>query len=116
MTFGSRNITNKDHFKLYILFKDTIVFENELQKRELDYLCDPMETMANNLKRYYVLEKDKGIINSIIIKHGIVASTETINMTDYSDAKQANKLFLVVGVIAILLFAIVASIYSVIDK
>jgi len=102
------DINFQDHFKLYVLFKDIIVFEHELQLKHVSFHVDPGEAFLKNERRYFLLEKDQFTINEIIKKKGIVASTETITMTDYTDVRKVNTLLLYIVVVVVVLLIVTA--------
>lgn len=97
------DIKHRDHFKLTIALKDKIIFEAELHNNDIQFHLD------NNplaLTRYFLLEEDRNRIDDILKQTGIIASTDTIRLTDYSDAKKVYKIYLYVAVMVVMLFVI----------
>ena len=92
----------KNHLKIYVLLKDKIIFEMELEKQNIEYYCDieKQPTLENGI-RYFVLEEDRIKIDEIFIKHGIIANTETIKISDYRDGKKIMSVYLKFLAIAI---------------
>jgi hypothetical protein len=97
------DIKHRDHFKLTIALKDKIVFETELQKNGISFHIDDNPLAPT---RYFLLDKDRNRIDGILKENGIIASTDTIAMTDYSDAKKVYKIYLYVAAVVVLLFVI----------
>ena len=97
------DIKHRDHFKLTIALKDKIIFEAELHNNDIQFHLD------NNplaLTRYFLLDGDRNRIEHILKQAGIVASTDTIAITDYSEAKKVYKIYLYVAAFVVLLFVI----------
>ena len=92
------------HFRLNIPFKDKILFEAEMYKRNIPFHADD-NPMA--LTRYFLLDADSERIDAVIKDIGIIAGNDTISTTDYGDAKKANRIYLYVAIVVIILFLIV---------
>lgn len=91
------SIKQQEHFKLYVLLKDKIIFENELEKNGIKFYQDSKEQpYIDKGIRYFLSDKDRRKIDRILIENGIVASTETIPGYDYNDQSKAIKTFLLV--------------------
>lgn len=101
------DIKLSNHFKLIIGIKDKIVFEAELNKNGIPFHLDDNPLIQT---RYFLLDEDRKRIDDIIKVTGIIASTDTIPMTDYADAKKVYKIYLYVAVVVIILFAIASMI------
>ncbi|WP_284652401.1 hypothetical protein [Flavobacterium terrisoli] len=92
----------KSHFKIYVLPKDKITFENEMEKQNVEYYCDvENQPMFENGIRYFILDADRIKLDKIFTENGIIAHTETIPTADYRDEKKAMKLYLKVGGIVV---------------
>lgn len=91
-------IKYENHFKLYVLQKDQIFFENELFKKGIVFYTD-IENQPSIVGgiRYFLLDSDSEKIDKIIIENGIIASTETITNFDYRDGQKAYKMYLIVA-------------------
>lgn len=103
------SVKYQNHFKLYVLFKDYIFFESLLQKNEIDYYAKIKEnSFVDGGLRYFLLDKDRQIIDELLKENAIVASTETISVSDYRETKKIVKFEIVVYivVIALVIFAI----------
>jgi len=100
-------IKYQEHFKLLILFKDKIVFESELINHGIIFYTEENQPVISDGIRYFLLDKDRFEINEILNKSGIIASTETISMSDYRDIKKAYKLYLIFSILfAIIIFVL----------
>ncbi len=100
------SIKLKDHFKLYILLKDKIVFESELLNNQIPFYCDLNEQpMIDEGIRYFLLNSDRPKVDQIITDNEIIASTETIYLYDYRDKIKETKLYLyaILAVVIIML-------------
>jgi len=95
------SVKNQNHFKLEIAFKDKILFESELYKNGIQYHLE-----KNNYTRYFLLDEDRNVIDDILKATGIIASTDTIRITDYSDLIKVNKVYLFIALVVIILFGI----------
>lgn len=94
------DIKLKEHYKLYVLLKDQIIFENELKKRGIRYYSNINEQSSiDGGLRYFFLDIDMQRIDQLLIETGIVATTESLMITDFSFQKNISKmLILVIGV------------------
>lgn len=95
------SVKYQNHFKLEVLFKDKLLFESELYENGIQYHLE-----KSTYTRYFLLDKDRLQIDDIIKRTGITVSTETIQMTDYSDVQKINKLYLYIALAVIVLFAV----------
>lgn len=100
---NSIEIKFRNHFRLNIPFKDKILFEATLYEKNIPFHLDD-NPMA--LTRYFFLDEDRDRVNRVLKEIEVVASTDTIKMTDYADARKINKMYLFV-VIIIIMFTIV---------
>ena len=102
MKRNNPEILFKSHFKIYVLLKDKIIFESELEKQNVEYYCDVenQPTFESGI-RYFIQDADRIILDKIFTENGIIAQTETIPTSDYRDGKKAMKLYLKVGGIVI---------------
>ncbi|MFC4816799.1 hypothetical protein [Flavobacterium sp. GCM10023249] len=101
MNENNLNIAFENNIKLYVLQKDTILFESELKKQGIEYYCDiDNQVMVDNGIRYIFKATDSIKLDKILMENAIIASTETISIYDYRDAKKAQKLyFKVTGIV-----------------
>ena len=91
----------ENHFKIYVLFKDKIIFENQLDNQNIEYYCD-IENQPNFESgiRYFLYENDRFKIDKIFKENEIIGKTETINVSDYRDEKKIMSIYLkVVGIV-----------------
>ncbi|PHS67051.1 MAG: hypothetical protein COB12_05190 [Flavobacterium sp.] len=108
---SSFKIKHKPHFKLYVLLKDSIVFETELIKKDIMFYSELNEQpdISGGI-RYFLLDTDAKKIDCIVIENNIQASTETITVPDIEDKKKMlKKTVLLIGfliLIILILFAI----------
>ncbi|WP_445715673.1 hypothetical protein [Flavobacterium sp.] len=98
MQENNPEILFKNHFKIYVLLKDKIVFEAELEKQNIEYYCD-VENQPNITDgiRYFIQDADRIKLNKIFIENEIIAQTETIPSYDYRDEQKAQKLYIKVA-------------------
>ena len=102
MQINNPEILFKNHFKIYVLPKDKIMFESELGKQNVEYYCDiENQPMFENGIRYFIQDFDRKKLDKIFTENGIIAHTETIQISDYRDEKKAQKLYLKVAGIVI---------------
>ncbi|WP_178987678.1 hypothetical protein [Winogradskyella schleiferi] len=103
------NIKLQDHYKLYILPKDQIIFESQLLNNNIKFYYNIHE--QSNLSggiRYFLLDSDMDKINDIIIKKKIIANVKTNLVSDFDDQKKIFKLIVtfiavIVGVIILII-------------
>lgn len=96
------DIKFQEHFKLNILFKDKILFENVLIESNIPFYKNDL----TNDSLYFLLDKDKIKINDLLIKNEIIASTETIPTYDYREQKKVQKLYFKILLIVTLITVI----------
>lgn len=103
------DIKYQDHYKLYVLLKDKILFEDELEKRGIKFYCDLNEQpFIDSGIRYFFLDSDMKLVDQIIKENEIVANTESYLISDYRDEKKIlKKYFMVVLIVAIIMILIV---------
>jgi hypothetical protein len=103
-----------EHYKLYVLLKDYILFEYLLIENKIDYYYDIVENSnVSSGIRFFIQDKDRSLVNELLIKNEIIASTETILLTDYEDGKKVYKfqLYTYLIVIAIVILIILIGSY-----
>ena len=109
---NSAEVKFQDHFKLNVLFKDYILFENLLLENNIDYYHNSNENSdISNGTYFFLLDKDRIIIDQLLIDNEIIASTETIMISDYRVEKKVQKFhflvyLLVVGLLILIIFVI----------
>lgn len=110
------DIKLKEHFKLYVLLKDKIIFETELQNCGIKYYTEINEQQyIDSGIRYFFLDTDMQKIDKIIIDNGIIANTESNMIRDYRDSNKIEKFyFLIVGIIIalVILIAIISTLFD----
>ena len=107
------DIKHRNHFKLTIALKDKIVFETELQKNGISFHIDDNPLAPT---RYFLLDKDRNRVDGILKENGIITSTDTIDMTDYRDAKKAYRVYVYVAAVVVLLFVITIAVLNSINN
>lgn len=101
---NSIDIKFQKHFKLYILLKDKIIFENELNKSNIKFYVDfETEVLIDNNIRYFLLDENQTEIDNILKNKKIIASTETINVVDYKDLKSYYKVYFIIALLVVIL-------------
>lgn len=98
----------QDHFKLYILFKDNILFESQLLENHIDYFLDTNQVGSQENLRYFLLDKDKEIIESILLKNKIIASIESLSIVDFEQEKKVQYLYLKVALVISIILVLVS--------
>ena len=110
MKVNTPKILFENNLKLYVLPKDKIIFESELEKQNIEYYCDiESQPMFESGIRYFIKNSDRIKIDKIFIENKIIANTETIQNSDYRDGKKIQKVYLKVAgiVIGIMLLIII---------
>ena len=108
---NSIDIKFQNHFKLYVLLKDKIIFESELNKSNIKYYIDiETQALSDNSIRYFLLDKDQEGIDNILLSKNIIASTETINVNDFRDVKNYYKVYFIIALLVITLTILISSI------
>lgn len=101
---NSIDIKFQKHFKLYVLLKDKIIFENELNKSNIKFYVDfETEVLIDNNIRYFLLDENQTEIDNILKNKKIIASTETINVVDYKDLKSYYKVYFIIALLVVIL-------------
>ncbi len=107
MKENSFKIKFEDHFKLYVLLKDKILFETSLIQNGVDFYFEENQPIIENGIRYFLRDRDRPKIDEIIIKKEIIASVETISTDDYRDVHKGQKLYFYVAAIVIAIMLII---------
>ena len=99
-----------DNLKIYVLQKDKIIFESELEKQNIEYYCDiENQPMFENGIRYFIKNADRIKIDKIFTENGIIAQTETIRISDYRDGKKIMSVyFKIAGIVIGIMLLIIA--------
>jgi hypothetical protein len=109
---NSAEVKFQEHFKLNVLFKDYILFENLLLENNIDFYHNSNENSdISDGTLFFLLDKDRIIIDQLLIDNEIIASTETIMISDYRVEKKVQKFhflvyLLVVGLLILIIFVI----------
>lgn len=87
----------RNHFKVDVYFKDVQLFENELKNNNLDFYVE--NGNEPSLVHYYLLNKDKSTVDSLLEESHIVANYDTLQLTGLNQERNFMKLYLrLVGV------------------
>lgn len=97
-------VLNENNFKLYIQFKDNIIFENELINRGIHYYRDGKSITDF---RYFFLSKDSESIDLILKKNNIIANIESLPIQEFNQAKKVQLIYLKVAIIVIILLFLI---------
>ena len=109
---NSIDVKFQEHFKLNVLFKDYILFENLLLENDIDFYHNSNENSdISKGTLFFLLDKDRVIIDKILIDNEIIASTETILMSDYREETKVQKFYfsvflIVVGLLILVIFIV----------
>jgi hypothetical protein len=109
---NSAEILSKDHYKLFILFRDNIVFESKLIEYNIDYFVDLNQSGSLEQIRYFLLVKDIEVVDDILKENSIIGTIETLNIIDFEVAKKVYALFLKTILIVVLLFILLKIVES----
>ena len=102
MKANTTKILFENNLKIYVLPKDKIIFESELEKQNIEYYCDiENQPMFESGIRYFIKNEDRIKIDKIFIENEIIANTETILTSDYRDEKKIQKVYLKVATVVI---------------
>lgn len=105
---NSAEVKFQNHFKLNVLFKDYILFENLLLENNIDFYHNSNENSdISDGTLFFLLDKDRTIIDQLLIDNEIIASTETILMSDYREERKVQKFHFLVYLIIILILVLV---------
>lgn len=105
---NSIDVKFQEHFKLNVLFKDYILFENLLLENNIDFYHNSNENSdISDGTCFFLLDKDRIIIDQLLIDNKIIASTETILMSDYREERKVQKFHFLVYLIIILILVLI---------
>ncbi|WP_026725058.1 hypothetical protein [Flavobacterium sasangense] len=105
---NSAEVKFQNHFKLNVLFKDYIFFENLLLENNIDFYHNSNENSdISDGTLFFLLDKDRVIIDQLLIDNEIIASTETILMPDYREERKVQKFHFLVYLIVVALLILV---------
>ena len=97
------NIKFENHFKVYIPFRDKIIFESELANNNIDFYFDENQPNINVSIRYFFKDTDAIEIDKIIRENQIISSVENL-IVDYQEGQKIQKLYIKVAIATILIF------------
>ncbi|RKT00387.1 hypothetical protein [Flavobacterium sp. 123] len=116
MKVNTPKILFENNVKIYVLPKDKIIFESELEKQSIEYYCDiENQPMFESGIRYFIKNDDRIKIDKIFIENEIIANTETIQTSDYRDQKKIQKIYLKGAVIVIGIMLLIMLIESLLN-
>ncbi len=105
---NSPEVKFQNHFKLNVLFKDYILFENLLLENNIDFYHNSNENSdISDGTLFFLLDKDRVIIDKLLIENEIIASTETILMSDYRQERKVQKFHFLVYLLVILILVLI---------
>lgn len=102
------NIEN--HYKLMISFKDKILFESELDKKEINYYVE--NDHFGDKVRFVFLDSDHKKVDNIIINNEIVATVESNLVSDFNDQSKMVKLYLIIAFVFIAIIFLLALFFN----
>ncbi len=104
------DIKYNSHFKLYVLLKDKIIFENKLNTNGIQFYTNLNEQpeIGGGI-RYFLLDSDREKIDKILIESDIIATTETIPIYDYRDQQ---KIYKVVAIVTLSVIGILILVFT----
>jgi hypothetical protein len=116
MSENNPEILFKNHLKIYILLKDKIIFENELENNNIQFYCDiEKQPSFEEGIRYYIQDIDRMKLDIILKENGIIAHTDINPISDYRDYKKVISLYLKIALIVtviIIFIIIIESLYK----
>jgi len=103
---NNANIKFENHYKLYIPFRDKIIFESELTNNNIDFYYEENQPNINVAVKYFFKDSDANKIDKIIRKNQIISSIEN-QVLDYKQEQKIQKLYIKVAIatVLIILFA-----------
>ncbi len=95
----------KNHFKVDVHAKDVLLFEQELNQKGLDfYVSQTSEPSSGSLVQYYLLDKDKPVIDSFLENTDIIVLSEILEYSVFGDQRKfMNRYLKLVGVFIVLM-------------
>ena len=105
---NSIEVKFQEHFKLNVLFKDYIFFENLLFENNIDYYYNINENSdISDGTRFFLLDKDRIIIDQLLMDNEIIASTETILFSDYKEERKVRKFQVLTFIVVIVILVVI---------
>ncbi|KGO86270.1 hypothetical protein Q765_11865 [Flavobacterium rivuli WB 3.3-2 = DSM 21788] len=86
-----------------------MIFESELMRSNIAFYNEGIQVSSSTT--YFLQDKDREAINKILIDNTIVASTDTIALTDYSYGKKVYRFYIYIAV-AVTVFTIVLTMFG----
>ena len=80
--------------------------------RQIDYFYDSDQVFGSGSMRYFLLEKDRGLIDLLLNENDIVGSIESLGVQDFRLEKKVQYLYLKVALIVSVLMIIIFFIYD----
>lgn len=105
------SIKFENHFKLYIPFRDKIIFKSELINNNIDFYFDQNQPDINVSIRYFFKDADAIKIDKIICENQIVSNIEN-QIVDYKEGQKIQKLYITVVISTILVFILICVVSS----
>lgn len=101
----THSVKFRDHFKVDVHVKDTPVFENELLEKGLDFYVDyNREPSLGSSVQYFILHKDKTVIENFLKENEISLNSETIQYVEFVEERKFINLYLkLIGVFIVLM-------------
>lgn len=98
----------RDHFKVDVRTKDVRLFEEELNQKGVSYYVDAVpDAFSDSLVQYYLLNKDKEIIETFSEAKEIIVLSEWLEYPTFNVEQKFMQLYLkLVGVFILLLVAL----------
>jgi hypothetical protein len=100
---NSIQVKLQNHFKLYILFQDKIIFEHKLLENNIEYYEDFEKQPFSDTVRFFLLDKDEERIDLILKAEDIIGSIETLGITDFRQEKKYQYLYFKVALVVVIL-------------
>lgn len=99
---NSISVKFENHFKLYIPFRDKIIFESELINNNIEFYFEENQQNINISLKYFFKDKDASEIDKIIRENQIISSIDN-QIFDYKEEQKIQKLYLIVAIATILI-------------
>lgn len=99
------SIKFRDHFKVDVRFENTPALENELIEKGLNFYADYSdESSSDSLVQYYLLNKDRAIIEKILLENEIVLNPQALKYSEFGEERKFMNLYLkCIGVFIVLI-------------
>ena len=108
---NNANVKFENHFKLYVPFRDKIIFESELINNNIEFYYEENQPNINISVKYFLKDSDANEIDKIIRENQIISSIEN-QILDYKQEQKIQKLYLKVATVTIIIILVASAIIA----